>query len=357
MKDFETLAGNYFQNRQLMAEHIANERGCDPSDIRWFNIRATAGTRKEPHPEVEELASVIPIEGWGNVYTDDRFGTAFDPEGFDLRGWESNPIGFFNHNPNLPAVIYDPSKSGVQERDGQSGLYVEGSVLGDTDDQKKVQTFTLQRAVRALSIGFLGGKVSTRKVNGRKVQVFGHTDVTEVSLVTVPGNRESLFDIARSVTEGDDLVCSKCLSKPASLTRVANFETALKSAEAYAEDMMRRGDVEHVGRMLETILTCFDSLAGGCEHRVGAVLSRKNKSKLKKALELINELLSAAEKDDKSADSQNEEKKEGERQVDSVVLETLAEEVTKQCSELGLTESEIADVVMKAVTERDSGIE
>jgi hypothetical protein len=319
---------DYLRNRRAMAELIAGDRGCEPEDIRWFGGMASVGaTRQHPeHPGV--LRDTIPIQGFANVYTVDRYDTAFDPNGFDLSGWRKNPVGFLNHNPDWPVALYDPDKAGIREGPHGVGLHVEGDILGDSEKQKEAQLYAFQRMLRTLSIGFIARKAETRELEGRQVTVFTDTDIVEIAPVTAPGNRESLFDIARAAVDGDDLQCPKCTSGPARLVRLDNLDTALRSAEAHAQDLMRRGDPEAGERVLEILVRHLTETLGCEEHgaREAKVLSAKNRGRLQDAVDLIAAVLKEA---DERPAHKDKDKEDEDRAVDELAMELAAERLAE----------------------------
>lgn len=147
----------------------------------------------------------IRIKGWANVETEDRHGTILKADGFDVEAFRRNPAMFFNHDARAPIGVWDD----VTVRDGEDGrgLWVEGRVFGDTALQRDVQTYIRQGTVKTLSVGFIP-TAQTEEVrdDGETVVVYEGAELLEVSVVTIPSNRESVFSIARALMYGHDLI-------------------------------------------------------------------------------------------------------------------------------------------------------
>ena len=167
-------------NRQAkMASHLGRRYGVDPRKIRW----ATGDLR------AAETDAGIAVTGFSNVETEDRHGTAFDPDGADQQAWSKNPIGFYNHDMDEPIVLWDPEKSRVKANaDGLRGLWDEGVLLNETPAQQKATTLAKQVLLRTISIGFIPHEAEDRD----GVTTFTRYEILEKSLVTVPRNRDAL---------------------------------------------------------------------------------------------------------------------------------------------------------------------
>lgn len=256
-------AARYFENQRLMARYLGEQFGCKPDEIRWFNGRLTSAGKRAAG---EGLADVIPIEGFSNVETVDRHGTVFDPDGANQDAWRSFPTGFFNHYPWEPIIRWDASKSEIRKNaDGLRGLWDEGVIFGDTQQQQVAQ-FYARQGLLALSIGFIPHKGEDREVNGEDVWAFTDYEILEKSGVTLPSNRESLFDIAESVERGSDITCPRCAVPSAQLVTVPNVAAALKSLDAHLETAVRKGESQPLLEVAEQLESYLNSVRSACTH-------------------------------------------------------------------------------------------
>jgi len=194
-----------------------------------------------------EAGGELQIHGFANVETKDRHGTRFNADGFDVSAFKRNPIGFFDHGwdpviGGAPVVRWDPDSIDVLEGPDGRGLYMAGRVWEDTPEQQRVASYVRQGAVKFLSVGFRPLETSRQEdEDGSTVDVIERSELLEVSIATVPSNRESEMSIARALRLATDIVCPSCADR-AEIVSLPNLRAALASVEAHAEELVRRGD-------------------------------------------------------------------------------------------------------------------
>lgn len=264
-------ASNLFRNQRMMAEHLGDRFGFDPADMRWFSGRLTPCERKA-HAQTTtlKLAPVVPIEGFSSVETEDRHGTTFDQDGFDQDAWSDNPVGFFNHWPGDAVVLFDPDASEIRvdPKSGKRGLHDEGVVFGDTKIQAETQFNVVQRLAATLSIGFIElARTTDEDSDGNTRVVITAAEILEKSIVTIPSNRESLFDIAEAVERGSDIACPRCATDPARLVRLPNLQAALTSMAAHLDEAVRKGSRDDLLDVAQTLEGHLEAVRLRCNHR------------------------------------------------------------------------------------------
>lgn len=157
------------------------------------------GTRYIDVPLVRsDKGEKLTISGFASVETEDRHGTIIRSEGLRLTSFKKNPTGFFDHGKDpvigsTPVVTWDVDSINIRKNDdGVKGLFMSGTVLEDTEEQKKVASFIRQESVRFLSIGFRDSKSEwLERADGGVVESLVSAELLEVSPVTVPSNMSS----------------------------------------------------------------------------------------------------------------------------------------------------------------------
>jgi HK97 family phage prohead protease len=133
---------------------------------------------------------VLIIEGYANRTKLDDGTIVVDRDGdhilnFGIDNYKKNPVILYQHNTDRP--IGKVTDIEVTDK----GLYVKGELYKDIDEQ----AFNSVKAgvVKTFSIGFRGIKGSYDPDND--IYYFLDTELMEISLVSVPANQESTFDI------------------------------------------------------------------------------------------------------------------------------------------------------------------
>lgn len=142
------------------------------------------------------------ISGFASVETRDDHGTIIKSDGLKLDSFKSNPQGFFNHGMDpvfgtTPAIGWDPDSIKLtQDAEGRTGLFMEGIVWEDTEEQRKIASFIRQGSVKFLSIGFSNARSEwIQNDDGSTVETITSAELKEVSAVTLPSNSEASIDV------------------------------------------------------------------------------------------------------------------------------------------------------------------
>lgn len=130
------------------------------------------------------------IAGVANKAVKDRVGDLIQPEAWDLSNFKKNPIIFFNHDRNFPigkAIGYK-----VKE----DGLHIKVMISKSKDPKVAyVRDMIKEGIVKAFSVGIKIDWDKSRYDEDQDVYVIGKCELLETSVVTVPANQESLFDV------------------------------------------------------------------------------------------------------------------------------------------------------------------
>ena len=150
-------------------------------------------------PEAEEKNKeedgYLRIEGYANTTIVDRVNTYIPSEEWAaaIEHFMKNPIILFNHN-------YDEPVGKAEEiRIDDKGLYIKVAISPKTKEGKKVIALIEDKILKSFSVGFRIKDYEAIEYNeDRDAYKLVGIDLLEVSVVTVPANQESLFDISKS---------------------------------------------------------------------------------------------------------------------------------------------------------------
>lgn len=136
---------------------------------------------------VANYAGQIKGEDYSNVFID-RAGEVVLPSGMDIKWYKKNPVILLNHDRS--AVI--GKAVSVTKKD--DGIYIKAEVhKGACEDEV---FYAIQNGLMStFSIGFRVKAGEYKEVNKRNVYVIEKAELFEVSVVTIPCNAESLFEI------------------------------------------------------------------------------------------------------------------------------------------------------------------
>lgn len=168
---------------------------------------------KEVHLKISKVTG-SEIEGLANTPNVDRGFDRVEPSAFAefLPKFMENPLLLFNHDDFWPigkvlAVEVRPE-----------GLWCKAQV-----DDEKVRQWVAEKRVRAFSVRFIlhGNRFEPNarakdnadpeaRKQPSEIRVVTKAELLEISVVTIPMNRESLFSVSKGLDDGSDLVCRGC---------------------------------------------------------------------------------------------------------------------------------------------------
>lgn len=159
--------------------------------------------RKSFNLEIKAVQEDGFFSGYGAVFNNvDWYNDIILPGAFtkSLARWaEKNkmPPVLWNHDDGEPIGVY------TKVFEDEKGLFVEGKLLiNDVPRAKSTHALLRARAIDGLSIGYLT-KQANKKTNGIRELV--ELDLSEISIVTKPANKQSLITSVKSKLEEGEL--------------------------------------------------------------------------------------------------------------------------------------------------------
>ena len=242
------------------AYDVLGEEGTAPD---FFEVAKHVGDRetKTVHLQITKAAKARRIEGLASTPNIDRDYDVVEPTAFAefMPKFMQNPVMLWMHDVRRPAGKV------VEFEVRENGLWIAGEI---TDDE--VWRWIDTETVRALSASFI---VLDRKIEnvggsgepgkpGITVRRITKAELLEVSVVTIPANRESLFAVAKSLSSGDDLVCRGCSCSGTTCecaeARVVVEHRPFKAAGSGPVDMRREAIAERGGREADRVAKLLD---------------------------------------------------------------------------------------------------
>jgi len=142
------------------------------------------------------------IEGYANTKHLDRMNDVIDPKAFEdsLDYFLQHGVILYGHNP------WEPIGRPLDGKINSKGFLLKAQIakgLGPDDIVEKSWNLIRQRVLRAFSVGFRilpnGIELSGEDGDEHRARIIKALELYEVSVVTVPANRESIFSLAKSV--------------------------------------------------------------------------------------------------------------------------------------------------------------
>ncbi len=316
---------------------------------------------------------IITISGYANRYKDDngqliidRSGESVLPSGYDLVNYKKNPIILYQHDKMRPIG----KTVAIELR--ADGLFIEATVHKSLDS--KAYYAVQHGIVKTLSIGFM--VKDWQEVDD--VWFWTEVELTEVSLVSVPDNADSLFNVLldspcnngqcalaykpqvtkekkEKVKEWSDV------DKPAMLTKLAELgkEGLVEEAYLIVKDKEKSSTWKFPHHYLDETSGELKLLKGGLTSALSALKSTKEdeshslENKLEAAKHLIkhyNELLEIG-----SVDNIPEDLLELQKYFED---ELMAKEKHKEVDEEGATSNEQTqeDETINTATDSEEGV-
>jgi HK97 family phage prohead protease len=195
------------------------------------------GNQKGYDPEAP-----LVIRGIANKNMVDRYGEVCSPVGCDTRNFMLNPVLLYNHSYGCPigrVTMIQPEDDGVHFE----------AVIGDpskaplTQAQQEVRSLVAQGILKAVSIGFIPNKIKQPvfSTNGELSEpaVIEQWELLELSVVAVPCNPESIFDLKNMGLNPQLLIdLAKKLGNATMENTTQKQDTgACKSVEQIAEEL------------------------------------------------------------------------------------------------------------------------
>lgn len=123
--------------------------------------------------------------------TIDRYGDIIDPNGWDWKNFESNPIALFNHNNNFPMGKW----SNIRVADGALRGDLTMAPKGASERIDELRALIDADILRAVSVGFIPLDSRPRKdAHGYYIgEEYVKQELIETSLVSIPANPSAVL--------------------------------------------------------------------------------------------------------------------------------------------------------------------
>lgn len=128
------------------------------------------------------------IEGWANKAVVDRGNDLIGKDAWDLGNYQKSGIILFNHNKDQPIG------KAVQVEANDGGLYVKAQISASKDPfVSYIRDMVQEGILNAFSVGF-DAKDEARNADG--VNQITKAELYEISVVTLPMNQDSIFNLS-----------------------------------------------------------------------------------------------------------------------------------------------------------------
>ena len=140
-------------------------------------------------------SSGVVIEGFANKATVDRGDEIIATDAWELDNFKKNPVILFNHG--FDKLGGTPVGRATEVRATDDGLYLKVKMSNSqAPDIKMVRDLVEERILKAFSVGFSPKQVNTIEIAGKSVRNISKAELFEVSIVGVPMNQDSLFELS-----------------------------------------------------------------------------------------------------------------------------------------------------------------
>jgi HK97 family phage prohead protease len=139
-------------------------------------------------------AKGVTIEGFANKAVKDRVGDLIPGKAWDLTNFKKNPIIFFNHDRNLPigkAISVDATEDGLKMKVRLS--------KSNEAPIPYIRDMVKEGIVKTFSVGFDDHGTFNKNEDG--VNIPERAELLETSVVTLPMNQDSDFDISKALVK------------------------------------------------------------------------------------------------------------------------------------------------------------
>lgn len=168
------------------------------------------GTKKQPLNKVFTLMGVgeikrldgegVVIQGFANKSVVDRGNEVIATDAWDLENYKKNPVILYNHGFDA-GLGSTPIGKAVEVTPTEEGLYIKAQ-LSKIDDPmiNRVRGLVKEKILRAFSVGFNSIDASTDPKSG--IKTISKAELFEVSIVGVPMNQDSIFELSGKSYKG-----------------------------------------------------------------------------------------------------------------------------------------------------------
>jgi len=161
-----------------------------------LNLKKLSST--EPF-DTKQKAGAVFIEGFANKATVDRGNDFIAPDAWELDNFKKNPIILFNHG--FDTLGGTPIGKATQVKPTEDGLFLKVRLSNsEVPAIKAVRNLVEERILQAFSVGFEPKETESMEVGEgdtkQAVNRIVKAELFEVSIVGVPMNQDSLFELS-----------------------------------------------------------------------------------------------------------------------------------------------------------------
>ncbi len=218
-----------------------------------FEVRAL----KDEMRSVDVVASTGAVDSYNEIVSQD----------WDLRRYKANPIVLYGHNAyDLPIGF----ARDVRVEDGQLLATLHFVDEKASPRAEQVWQGIKQGSLRAVSVGFQPGTVSTTKVGDKDVIVLSNNNLLEISVVPLPANAEAVMAQEKSLNT------IRALAKASASTETNDMSTISKTFLAILSlpETATESDVVDTLKAFDKDRTAADGRTSAAEARATAAESQ-----------------------------------------------------------------------------------
>ena len=142
-----------------------------------------------------EGPGTVVVAGLANRFVVDRGKDIIELDAWDLENFKKNPVILFNHGMD-PQLGGTPIGKAVEVYPTEEGLFIKAEI-SNVDDPviNRIRGLVKEKILRAFSVGFDSQGMEADKKDGT-VNRIKQAELFEVSIVGVPMNQDSLFEVS-----------------------------------------------------------------------------------------------------------------------------------------------------------------
>lgn len=145
--------------------------------------------------DVKANAGGVEIAGFANKATIDRGDELIATDAWKLDNFKKNPIILFNHG--MDSLGGTPVGKATEVRPTDEGLFLKVKLSNSkAPGIQMVRDLVEERILKAFSVGFNPIKSENVDMDGKSVKKITEAELFEVSIVGIPMNQDSLFELA-----------------------------------------------------------------------------------------------------------------------------------------------------------------
>lgn len=145
--------------------------------------------------DVKQASNGVFIEGFANKATIDRGDEIITTDAWELDNFKKNPVILFNHG--MDTLGGTPVGKAVEVKQTDDGLFLKVKMSNSqAPGIKMVRDLVEERILKAFSVGFNPKESDVVQTDGKSIRKITKAELFEVSIVGVPMNQDSLFELS-----------------------------------------------------------------------------------------------------------------------------------------------------------------